>query len=46
MAELVKDLVLVSVGMGIGVVIMCFVQVGKMADEDMKNIETERKDEE
>lgn len=46
MAELVKDLVLVSLGMGIGVVIMCIVQVGKMTDEDMKNIETERKDEE
>lgn len=46
MAELVKDLVLVSLGMGIGVVIMCIVQVGKMADEDMKNIEKERKDEE
>lgn len=46
MAELVKDLVLVSLGMGIGVVIMCIVQVGKMADEGMKNIETERKDEE
>lgn len=41
MAELVKDLVLVSLGMGIGVVIMCIVQVGKMADEGMKNIETE-----
>lgn len=37
MAELVKDLVLVSLGMGIGVVLMCIVQVGKMADESMKN---------
>ena len=46
MAELVKDLVLVSLGMGIGVVLMCIAQVSKMADEDMKNIETERKDEE
>ena len=27
MAELVKDLVLVSLGMGIGVVLMCIAQV-------------------
>ena len=33
MAELVKDLVLVSLGMGIGVVLMCIAQVSKMADE-------------
>ncbi|OUQ05070.1 hypothetical protein B5E91_07040 [Thomasclavelia spiroformis] len=32
MAELVKDLVLVSLGMGIGVVLMCIAQVSKMAD--------------
>ena len=36
MAELVKDLVLVSLGMGIGVVLMCIAQVSKMADEQMK----------
>ena len=30
MAELVKDLVLVSLGMGIGVVLMCILQVGKI----------------
>ena len=30
MAELVKDLVLVSLGMGIGVVLMCIAQVSKM----------------
>ena len=35
MAELVKDLVLVSLGMGIGVVLMCIAQVSKMADEEM-----------
>lgn len=46
MAELVKNLVRASLGMGIGVVIMCIVQVGKMADGNMKNIETERKKEE
>ena len=36
MAELVKDLVLVSLGMGIGVVLMCIAQVSKMADEEME----------
>ena len=35
MAELVKDLVLVSLGMGIGVVLMCIAQVSKMADESV-----------
>ena len=38
MAELVKDLVLVSLGMGIGVVLMCIAQVSKMADEQMEEI--------
>ena len=38
MAELVKDLVLVSLGMGIGVVLMCIAQVSKMADEEMEEI--------
>ena len=32
MWELLKDLLLVSVGMGIGVVMMCIVSVGKEAD--------------
>ena len=36
MAELVKDLVLVSLGMGIGVVLMCIAQVSKMADEKIR----------
>ena len=36
MAELVKDLVLVSLGMGIGVVLMCIAQGSKMADEEIK----------
>lgn len=40
-----KDLLLVSVGMGIGVVLMCILQVGKDADnmmEEMKeNMESE-----
>lgn len=46
MAELVKDLVLVSLGMGIGVVLMCIVQVSKMADEQMEEIRKERIDKE
>lgn len=40
-----KDLLLVSVGMGIGVVLMCVLQVGKDADNMMnelkKNTESE-----
>lgn len=39
MWELIKDLLLVSLGMGMGVVIMCIVQVGKMADKSMEQIE-------
>ena len=46
MAELVKDLVLVSLGMGIGVVLMCIAQVIKMADEQMEEIKKERSDKE
>ena len=46
MAELVKDLVLVSLGMGIGVVLMCIAQVSKMADEEMEEIKKERIDKE
>lgn len=33
---LVKDLLLVSLGMGIGVVLMCIMQVSKEADREMK----------
>ncbi|WP_431978922.1 DUF3789 domain-containing protein [Streptococcus pasteurianus] len=39
-----KDLLLVSVGMGIGVVLMCILQVGKDADnmmEEMKESEAQ-----
>ena len=40
-----KDLLLVSVGMGIGVVLMCVLQVGKDADNMMnelkENLESE-----
>ena len=46
MAELVKDLVLVSLGIGIGVVLMCIAQVSKMADEQTEEIKKERIDKE
>ncbi|RGV24043.1 DUF3789 domain-containing protein [Blautia obeum] len=39
MWELVKDLLLVSLGMGIGVVLMCILNVGKEADCKMKQLE-------
>ena len=43
MWELVKDFLLVSMGMGIGVVLMCILNVGKEADYKMKQLE-ERED--
>ena len=33
---LLKDFLLVSMGMGIGVVLMCMLSVGKEADYEMK----------
>ena len=36
MWELGKDLLLVSLGMGIGVVLMCIISVGKEADSYME----------
>ena len=38
MWELVKDFLLVSMGMGIGVVLMCMLIVGKEADYKMKQL--------
>ena len=38
MWELVKDFLLVSMGMGIGVVLMCMLSVGKEADYEMKQL--------
>jgi hypothetical protein len=38
MWELLKDLLLVSLGMGIGVVLMCMLSVGKEADYKMKQL--------
>ncbi|MCM0738957.1 DUF3789 domain-containing protein [Clostridioides difficile] len=44
MWELIKDLLLVSLGVGIGVVLMCIVSVGKEADRHMIEIkESEEK---
>ena len=39
MWELVKDFLLVSMGMGIGVVLMCILNVGKEVDYEMKQSE-------
>ena len=36
---LLKDFLLVSMGMGIGVVLMCILSVGKEADREMKQLE-------
>ncbi|EGT5367510.1 TPA: DUF3789 domain-containing protein [Clostridioides difficile] len=38
MWELVKDFLLVSMGMGIGVVLMCILTVGKEADRYIEEI--------
>ena len=38
MWEILKDLFLVSMGMGIGVVLMCMLSVGKEADYKMKQL--------
>ena len=38
MWEILKDLLLVSLGMGIGVVLMCILSVGKEADYEMKQL--------
>ena len=38
MWELLKDLLLVSLGMGIGVVLLCMLSVGKEADYEMKQL--------
>ena len=38
MWEILKDLLLVSLGMGIGVVLMCILTVGKEADYKMKQL--------
>ncbi len=42
MWELLKDFLLVSMGMGIGVVLMCILSVGKEADYEMKQLRRKR----
>ena len=41
MLELFKDLLLVSLGMGIGVILMCILQVGSLADRQMEEMKKE-----
>ena len=41
-----KDLLLVSVGMGIGVVLMCILQVGKDGDNVMNELKENKESEE
>lgn len=41
MWELIKDLLLVSLGMGLGIVLMCIVQVGSLGDRHMEKINKE-----
>ena len=43
MWEILKDLLLVSLGMGIGIVLMCILSVGKEADRCIEEIK-ERED--
>ena len=43
MLELFKDLLLVSLGMGIGVILMCILQVGSLADRQMEEMKKEDK---
>ena len=45
MWELGKDLLLVSLGMGIGVVLMCIIRVGKEADRHMEEIKENKESE-
>lgn len=45
MWHLVKDLLLVSLGAGIGIVLIAIVQAGSMADKRLKEMNTERNEE-
>ena len=42
---LLKDFLLVSMGMGIGVVLMCIIRVGKEADKLMEEIKENKESE-
>lgn len=46
MQELIKDILLVSLGGGIGIVAMCLLQAGKLADERIETMNRERNDKE
>ena len=45
MQELIKDLLLVTLGCGMGIITMCLVQAGKLADEKMETLNMERNEE-
>lgn len=45
MFELLKDLLLISLGAGIGIVTIVIIQVGSMADKRMEEMQTERNEE-
>lgn len=45
MQELIKDLLLVTLGCGMSIVTMCIVQAGKLADEEIETIKMERNEE-
>lgn len=45
MFELLKDLLLVSFGAGIGIVTIAIVQTGSVAEKRMEEMETERNEE-
>ncbi len=42
---LLKDFLLVSLGMGIGIVLMCIISVGKEADKLMEEIKENKESE-
>lgn len=45
MLELLKNLLLVCLGAGIGIVTMAVIQVGSMADKRIEEMKTERNEE-
>ena len=45
MLYLIKDLLLIGLGAGIGIMILAVVQAGSMADKRIEEIKTERNEE-
>ncbi len=45
MFELLKDLLMVSLGAGIGIMTLAIIQAGSMADKRLEEIQTERNEE-